>query len=181
MPNTASTEDRVAIIQALAGRWPPGREFGRTKLVKCTYFLQALYQVPLGYNFSLYSYGPYDSTVLDDLDYAKALGCVEVKTIHYPGGYGYEISRAAQDIEDDRNDFVHTHFNSINWVIKEFGSCSPSEMELLATIVYADRECPQQSIDTLVKQVRQVKPHFTKKQVMKQVSILMGKSQLSAT
>ncbi len=178
MHRTASTEDRVAIIQALAERWPAG-QFGRTKLIKCIYFLQAVRRVPLGYNFRLYSYGPYDSAVLNDLDYAKALGHVDVTTVHHSGSFGYDIKTTKQTA--DENPFVQKHLNDVNWVIGEFGRLTPAQLELAATAVYADRESPQQRIDTLVEQVHRVKPHFSTEQVSDQVSFLRTKGLLSAT
>ena len=178
MDSTISTDDRVAIIQALADRWTTG-DFGRTKLVKSAYFLQTLRDVPLGYRFRLYSYGPYDSAVLDDLDYAAALGEIDVKTIHYPGGYGYDI-RNPQPTSEHKCDFVREYEDDLDWVASQFGSFSPSQLELAATIVFADRESPEQSIDQLKATVQQIKPHFTDDAIRERIECLKDKELISA-
>jgi hypothetical protein len=67
---SSASNERIGLIAYLAKRSP----IGRTALMKYCYFLQALRGVPLGYNFSLYSYGPFDAAVLSDLGDAEALG-----------------------------------------------------------------------------------------------------------
>ena len=44
---------------------------GRTALMKFVYFLKELKGVPFDYRFTLHTYGPFDSRVLDDLSYAR--------------------------------------------------------------------------------------------------------------
>lgn len=177
MNSRLSTSDRVAVIAAIAQRWP-SKKLGRTALVKAAYFLQTVRNVPLGYHFRLYSYGPYDSAVLDDLDIAETFGKVEVRTVHYPGGYGYEISRPESSPEIS-NSFVEEHSSDIEWVAHEFGSLNAAELELAATALYADRELPNCRIDSLVERVYHVKPHFPVEQIKTQVSSLHSKGLLS--
>ena len=74
---------RLAVIAKLATLAPAGY-LGRTALMKFCYLLQTVRQVPLGYRFTLYSYGPFDSDVLSDLGTA----------VQYLGGYGYRIRKS---------------------------------------------------------------------------------------
>src|SRR5438477_5059079 len=83
---------RLAVITELASRAPNGH-IGRTALMKFSYFLQTVRGVPLGYRFTLYSYGPFDSNVLSDLSTTENLGAVQSSLTYYPGGYGYQITR----------------------------------------------------------------------------------------
>src|SRR5437867_1104734 len=82
---------RLALIAELASRTPGA--LGRTALMKFCYFLQEVRRVPLGYRFSLYIYGPFDSNVLSDLGTAESLKAVVSNIVYYSGGYGYEISK----------------------------------------------------------------------------------------
>jgi hypothetical protein len=63
---------KLAIITTLVRDSPIA--LGRTGLMKCLFFLKILENVPLPYNFRLYTYGPFDSHVLEDLQYAESLG-----------------------------------------------------------------------------------------------------------
>ena len=62
---------RLAVLSDLVQR-APGR-LGRTAIMKLAYFRQTVKEVPLGYNFRLYTYGPYDGDVLTDLSQAEAM------------------------------------------------------------------------------------------------------------
>lgn len=88
-------EARLALIPLMAAESRSGH-IGRTALVKYMYFLQTLRGVPLGYRFSLYSYGPFDSEVLADLASAETLSAVQSDPVFYSGGYGYEIRPGAR-------------------------------------------------------------------------------------
>src|SRR5262245_57066827 len=81
---------RLATIVALIES-SPNKVLGRTAVVKLPYILQVMRGLPLGYDFHLYTYGPYDSDVLSDLGLAQSLEAVTVKTVLNPVGYGYEI------------------------------------------------------------------------------------------
>ena len=69
---------RIATLVAIAERRPG---LGRTALMKICYLLQTLGDVPLGYHFTLYSYGPFDSDVLADLASAEVLGGVSSRVV----------------------------------------------------------------------------------------------------
>src|SRR6266699_321011 len=80
---------KIAIITELVKQAPGG--LGRTGLMKCLFFLKILRNVPLSYNFRLYTYGPFDPDVLGDLQYAESLGAIRSMVLAYPRGYGYQF------------------------------------------------------------------------------------------
>src|SRR5579864_5148815 len=81
---------RLGLLPVLAERAPSG-QIGRTALMKYMYFLQTLRGVPLGYNFTMYSYGPFDSDVLSDLSSGEGMNVVTSTPVVFSGGYGYQI------------------------------------------------------------------------------------------
>src|SRR2546428_613825 len=130
MISSALASDRLALITSLAGQAPG--QFGRTALMKFAYFLQAVRRVPLGYHFTLFSYGPFDSRVLNDLHHAEVLGGVDVETVYFPQGYGYLVSpgKAAEKLKSKASDFLAKYREDIDWVVREFGSRTAGELEL---------------------------------------------------
>src|ERR1700737_3830914 len=132
---------RLGLLPALAEQAAAGH-IGRTALMKYMYFLQVLRGVPLGYNFSLYSYGPFDSDVLADLSSAEALNIVHVTPVEFSGGYGYRIQPGARSEAAKRSvsQFLEKHRGDIDWLFASFGSLNSAELELASTIVYVDRE-----------------------------------------
>jgi uncharacterized protein len=174
---------RTTLIAYLAEH-SPSKWIGRTALMKQCYFLQVLRNVPLGYNFSLYSYGPFDSAVLSDLGNAEALGIIEERPL-LPG-YGYKIESAVSDddLKELAGEFLTDHKADIDWVIHEFATLSASDLELDSTIIYIDREASdarmELSVDQLVLQVRDVKPHFSDSKIRKHVQALDDRNLLLA-
>lgn len=168
---TDQQEKRLALIPALAEN-SPQEKMGRTALMKFMYFLQILRRVPLGYRFSLYSYGPFDSTVLYDLSVAESLGAVEVETVFYPGGYGYDIraGEKAEWLKRRTRDFFQEHRGDVRWVTKHFGHRSSAQLELMSTLIYVDREAALKKkslrLPALARQVQEIKPHFSEEQIL---------------
>jgi uncharacterized protein YwgA len=56
------------ISKIVAGVQSKTLQFGKTSLEKFIYLLQEAYGVDCGYTFELYTYGPFSSDILMDLD-----------------------------------------------------------------------------------------------------------------
>jgi hypothetical protein len=165
----------LATIVALVEKKHP---LGRTAVMKLCYFLQTLRNVPLGYRFTLYSYGPFDASVLSDISSAQGLGGIKCETVFYPGGYGYEISPAGNSafVKSLALEFVTSYDADLDWVIQRFGLFGSADLELLSTIVFVDRESAQAKekleAETLARRVQEIKPHFEKSYVQSKVEYL---------
>lgn len=163
-------EDRMALISVLAANSPKG-SVGRTAVMKFLYFLQTLRGVPLGYRFTLYSYGPFDSDVLADLANAEAFGAVDSTIIQFSGGYGYQIKpgQNAPWLQERSAGFLRQYEQDMDWVISEFGTLTSGQLELVSTIVYVDQEAASNSeelpLDRIVEIVQEIKPHFSTEQI----------------
>jgi len=155
--------------------------------MKYMYFLQTIRGVPLGYRFSLYSYGPFDSDVLADLSSAEALNVVNVTPVEFAGGYGYRIQPGARATSAKKNagGFLTEHKGDIDWLFSIFGGLNSSQLELASTIVYVDNELAerreQQSVAEVSARVHEIKPHFTRTQIRKLTEELINKEVLSST
>ena len=177
---------RLGLLPVLAEQAPAGH-IGRTALMKYLYFLQVLKNVPLEYNFSLYSYGPFDSDVLADLSTAEALNIVEVTPVEFSGGYGYQIRAGSRSVsaKERAGLFLKSYRNEIDWLLATFGKFNSAELELASTIVYVDRELEdhgQTAVENEVAtRVCNIKPHFTHEQVQRFVQKLMNKCLLTST
>jgi hypothetical protein len=105
--------------------------------------------------------------VLEDLAYARLLGAVTEKTVIYSAGYGYEVRPGPRSDKPQRRakEWLGQYQQDIDWVIQEFGNWTATDLELLATIIFVDREKAKQkvfvSLEELAKQVREVKPRFS--------------------
>ncbi len=173
----------LALISYLA-QASPAKWIGRTALMKLLYFLQEARDVPLGYHFTLYSYGPFDAAVLNDLGGAEALGLVRSTLEAYSTGYGYRIESDidAEDVTKLGGDLLREHKGDIDWVLAEFGSKTAADLELESTIVFVERETSrggeQVPIESIVGHVHDVKPHFKETEIKGRVEALMERGLL---
>ncbi len=184
MAKTGNSLDSVALIAHLVARAPT--KLGRTAVMKCAYFLKTIRHVPLPYRFGLYTYGPFDSDVLDDLQYAEALGAVEGHLVEYPRSSGYEYQRGPklEEIASRSKDFLARHQASVEWVLKEFGRRTAMELEMASTLVYVDRATQAEkrtvTIADLARKVHDVKPHLPIDTIEKEARELKEKGLLEA-
>jgi hypothetical protein len=174
-------ETRLAILALMVKR-ASGQTLGRTQVMKLFYLLQELKGVPLGYDFRLFNYGPFDSEVLSDLSSACGLDTVVEKTIIYSRGYGYDITpgihadKATWSLEANHREIVE----KVEEVMREFGTFSASELELRSTLLFVDREFAGVgqgvSLEALVERVRQIKPHFADATIRKRALDMKDKN-----
>jgi|SRR6185437_2961521 len=176
-------EPQQVLIAKLARLWPGGC-IGRTALMKACYLLEVVRGVPLPYRFTLYSYGPFDKSVLYDLAVAGNLGLVEEQCVVNSMSYGYEIRSNADDnrLDELGEGFLAEHADSIAWVVGEFGGYSASQLELAATIIYADRESMDEdrgeTAATLAAAVLALKPRFPSEVIAGEIQMLREKGLL---
>jgi uncharacterized protein len=155
---------------------------GRTTLMKLCYFLQELRDVPLGYRFTLYSYGPFDSDVLADLQTAETMGVLSADIEYYSGGYRYHIQPDENGVKTKHlaKAFLEKHREDIEWVTKKFGKSNASDLELLSTIVYINSEQRISERKVLAEHVKLVKPHFSESHINRQIEWLDANELLAA-
>jgi hypothetical protein len=175
----------LGLIPVLAERHPDGH-IGRTALMKYMYFLQTLREVPLGYHFSMYSYGPFDSEVLSDLSSAEALNIVSSTPVSFSGGYGYQIRAGAnaEKMKQTIQQFLNDHGDDIDWLFEQFAELSSADLELASTVVFVDREFSEESrhgsSTSILSRVHEIKPHFSTVQIQKFLDSLRAKRLLTA-
>lgn len=175
---------RLGLLSELIGQ-APGK-LGRTALMKLAYLLQTVKGVPLGYDFRLYTYGPFDSDVLNDLGLAESLGAVKSEMVAFPSGsgYGYEFTQGPERnaVQQRIGNELSKYRSEIRWAVHEFGEQSAGDLELLTTIIYADREVARAgaaiSFQDLGRSVKEIKPRFTDQYILHKIRELAGKSLL---
>ena len=174
--------DEIALITALVAR--ARNRPGRTALMKYLFFLKVLRNVPLPYNFRLYTYGPFDGYV--HLGYAESLGAVASRVVAYPGGrsYEYRAGPRAESVLQQGREFLAHHEAGIVWVLEQFGNRTAVDLEMASTIVYIDRSLAERNLSTtiedLARKVRDVKPHLQLGMIEREARALAERRLLTA-
>lgn len=155
---------RMGIISEISKRKPG---LGKTAMVKYIFLLQQVYKVPLGYKFEIYTYGPYSSEVMEDIDWAIHKNIISSEMITYSSGYsGYSIKPSinAEKVLEEEAEFISTHTKSIEKMINIFGNKAAKDLELSTTIIYVYQTFIANNwrcnIDEVSNNVHEIKPHF---------------------
>ena len=97
------------------------------------YLLQQAFQTPLGYRFTLYTYGPQAPEVQADLDHAKLKELVHVVYDQGLNSYvvipGPKVNIGTDEIQGA----WQPHMPSVRALLRSFGHLTPSQTRLLAS------------------------------------------------
>ena len=169
----------LEMARRLEGRSP---QFGKTAFMKMAYLLQELYEVPLGYRFSLYTYGPYSPEVLADLEYANLRKQVEVEYLGHPQG-GFKITPGGVASKSDlTSEPITKYYFALDKLVDHFGSFNTRELELRTTSIFLwkrIRPAGPPDVRTLVEAVRQLKPHFNEAIIRSAINELLDSEIIS--
>lgn len=176
---------RLATISALVKSSAPQHALGRTAVMKLVYFLQVLHKFPLGYDFRIFTYGPYDSQVLEDLKVAELKGAVKSSIVGYSMGNGYLIKPSSEaDAVVALSPMISELMPKIASVIEEFGNRSATDLEMASTLVFVDRTemSPGREITIaeVVRKVKEMKPRLELSKISQEAAILKRKGYIAA-
>lgn len=175
--------NRYGLIAEIAYRLKDRcQQFGKTILQKMIFLLQEAYGVKCGYQFDLYTYGPFTPQLLQDLDLVETLGGVQVNpVISGFGGYHIVPGEKNDALRKKAKDFLEdtTVSSAIDTLLEEFGSFNAKELELISTIVYVDRDMKTITRDKMVQVVNGLKPKFSQAEILEAIGKLEENKRIS--
>ncbi len=148
---------------------------GKTAMMKYLFLLQEVYDAPLNYDFQIYTYGPYSNEVMGDIDLANYCGAISMKTYTHSTGVGYELmpTENTEQLIQEEKEFIDTQEESINEIMKIFGGKNAKSLELISTIIYLYKQYVKNnwnaSSDDIATKVHEIKPHFTKQEIIQEL------------
>jgi uncharacterized protein YwgA len=175
----AGSEDRIGVICDILTKKPLKHVTGKTSIMKLIYILQQVYEVPLGYEYALYTYGPYSPEVMNDIDYARQIDAISVNSVTYsPGLEGYQLETTGNSKREIKKaqDFINLYKEQIEKTTNQFGNRNAKELELIATIIYLcdayETNGLNVDVEAISKKVHEIKPHFSPEEIKAEYSDL---------
>jgi uncharacterized protein YwgA len=134
---------------------------GKTKLQKSLYFLQESLDVPLGFDFVMYHYGPYSQDINNVLTEMSAHDKIRMSGYLHGDWVGYQI----QPNEEENITLPSKYAEQIELIVAFFKNLDAEETELCATIhfvkaILAEKK-QEASRDDVVREVINIKPKFS--------------------
>lgn len=153
--------EMAAVLTLLVSRLrESGSWCGETHIQKTAYFLQELFNVPLGFTFVLYRFGPFSFDLRYELTSLRTYGFLTLKPhLEYPPPFICTpiCSRFWKHYPKILNQYEH----SISLVTNFIGDRGVFELERLATALYVSRRSSADaSTEYLVAELRRLKPHI---------------------
>ncbi len=154
MPKELRASAIVAIVQNATTK------LGKTQVQKLIYFAQDC-GVPLNYRYEIYHYGPYSFELSNDLGSLDSLGVLNIQSD--PAGFGFDISVGKFA---DKFELAPKYSKKIDKVLAEFGSDTPGQLEVKATIHFVhsvvSKKYPATSKRSeILQKVHALKPRYT--------------------
>lgn len=116
---------------------------GRTAMQKLAYFVKAL-GVPVPCSFGIYTYGPYSDRVTFAVESLLADDVIQDTSLN-PKYSNYRLGRNAGELLSSFADELRPHEAKISQTVKELGSFTPNELELIATVHFIAKRQTQTS------------------------------------
>ena len=147
---------------------------GKTVVMKIMYILQSFFGVKLGHSFSIYTYGPYASSVSGELEDLIHSGYIEASIYRYQDSPAYELKiteKGRTELEQ------HTHKiegddGRIAKTLELFGNKTAKELELDSTIIFLKNQYERngwlktdEDINDILASVKDIKPHFSDEEI----------------
>ena len=137
---------------------------GSTHVQKCTFFLQFLFRLPLGYSFVIYHYGPYSFDLEDELAILRWRGLLTVEPDREGYGVHYRLGPAVSDLQAG---LPEDEVGAVRLAVDYLGRRPVRTLELLATTYYLYKglDGKTRTREQAVDAVLALKPHFTEAEV----------------
>jgi len=164
----------ASLVKEINGRWT----LGRTAIQKYLYLLQEVYGFDIGYEFKFYTYGPFSSEILANIDILAQIGAVKVDSVVYSSGaHGYKVTPDNLIDTIIENEPNYKDNDKLKDIISKFISSSAEDLELDATIVWVDRDLSskaESSFKQIEDLVKQLKPKFDDSKIKEHIEKLRG-------
>lgn len=154
--------DRAAVVTELVERLrEAGSWSGETHLQKALFFVQELTDVPTGYDFILYRYGPYSSDLSKELVGMRADGLIELAQKQYPYGPSIQPAPGSEKLRDRLTEIVSRYEDDLARVVDAVGTKDASQLESLSTALFLRKRQHLEDVRSIADAVTAVKPHIS--------------------
>lgn len=150
----------AVIISLIENLRKKGSWCGETHIQKATYFLQRLFDVPLGFEFILYKHGPFSFDLSDELTAMQADMLIRMHLKPRPYGPSLILTDGGEMIKKNYPVTIKNLDPEIRFVSEKFKNKGVAELERLSTALFVTHEIdPNGSVDSRAKSITELKPH----------------------
>ncbi len=156
----------------------------KAALQRVIYTLQEMYSLPLGYDFSLYTYGPYSTDLTGDMEYTHYLGGIKEYYASGDSAAGSTVLKAGEKAGDfirEAQDFLKEHkVAPLDETLAKIGGFASYELDILATLhmIYRELDDRERNRNVLVLKLKEIKPWANTHIVVKMLQFLVDQKKI---
>jgi len=158
----------ITLIDKLEER---GSWCGKTHILKATYFLKELMNVPLDAKFILYKHGPFSFDLYDTLDFLVADSLLKSDLKPYPYGARYSTTDLSKKITEKAPKTLKKYGHKIDFVADKLGGKNVMELERMATALYVILN-KNDSKENKARRIHELKPHISEEKATVDLEIV---------
>lgn len=128
----------LAVVVDEAANACPSCYLGRTAIQKLVYFLNVM-GVPMRYDFEIYHYGPFCSSLPADIEWLVADQVIVDQTYDSTKYSNYRPGPSFGELKQKFQPQLAKHSEVIRDVVRALGDMSPDALELIATLDFCYR------------------------------------------
>ena len=150
-----------ALVTYVVAKVAEERPIGKKALQKYLHILNDVAKVDTGYNFSIYTYGPFSRSLaaeIDSLDNSKALSVIYNET---NGSFEITVGEKADRTIAAGEEFLKQNEEKIDKVLHSLKGRSAFDLELYSTLVFLRTHVEGMNDDVaVVEKLRSLKPKY---------------------
>ena len=119
-------------------------------------------EVPTGFEFILYMYGPFSFDLSDELTSIRADGLLKI-AVQYPYGPKLVPTDAAEAVQKRFPKTMQKYGKPVVFIASKIGAKTVADLEKLATALYVERkyDLDDEDIDSWARQMNALKSHVS--------------------
>lgn len=165
--------DKYGLIVELSRRIQDvSPQFGKTVVQKLVYLLTTIYEVPTGYEHTLYTYGPFSAELASDVETVAAMGGVQI-THGAKSGYAISLGNNGDWVCGKSKEIINANSEKIDSLIRDFGGFSAKDLELRSTLIFLTKS-EKMTKEKLKNQLIDLKPYFVEAEVYAAIDELIS-------
>ena len=152
---------RDAVLLSLVDKLKAkGSWCGETHIQKATYFIQELFEIPLGFEFILYKHGPFSFDLSDELTAMRADMLLRLQPQLRPYGPSLVPMEGSKLIKEHFPSTLKKYNSHIKFVADQFGDKGVAELERMATALFVIKKFEsEEDIESRATLITKLKPH----------------------
>jgi uncharacterized protein len=174
-----SEEDRRALVTYIVKTVGDTKPIGKKAAQKFVHLVEDAARVPTGFDFTIYTYGPFSRTLSSEIDALASSRAIDVFFNQQRSSFEISPGENANNQIGLGSGYINENKQKIDALLSKLKGKSGLELELYSTLVFLIRHVENMNTDIdVIEQLLRLKPKYKRTEVdatLKEVKKLLSK------